>query len=630
LVPLLALLTIGGMNLGERLTDRQSARQLVGLVDLATRVTDVAHALQIERGMTGTYVTSKGAKMADTLPKARADTDTAVTALQAHLAGDRQFPSEVQAAIGEATTAARALPDQRGSVDRLEKPAPEYVTAYTTIVRELLEVLVPTAAAATDAETTRELAAVSALAQAKEASGIIRARLATAFTTDTFAPGQKELVVGSINRRQAFFDVYRGLARSENTAALETLLADDVATKVTDIETKAIATTGRFGQEPAAWFATATAFIDAERDLERQGLAAVQQDARDLAAASTRAVILTLALVLLVGALTIGLLVWTVRTIMGSLARIEVVLHGLHDGHLDERVELHGDDEITAMGASLNTALDAVEPAMTQVRVVALRLEESSAELDRVASSLRDAAGDSSTRAQDASTSADDVSHGVDSLATAGNELRVAIREISTSATSAQSIVQDAVDSAHAAAGTVSELERSSERIGEVLKSVAAISEQTNLLALNATIEAARAGEAGKGFAVVAGEVKELARETTQATEDIAHRIDRLREDTRTATARVDDIAVRVAEMSAVQSAIASAVEEQTATTAEIGDHVSRAASSTHTIAERISGVASSAQRTDEAATRTQAFAHDLAEVSRELTATVGRFRVRA
>ncbi|WP_313566875.1 methyl-accepting chemotaxis protein [Mobilicoccus sp.] len=340
--------------------------------------------------------------------------------------------------------------------------------------------------------------------------------------------------------------------------------------------------------------------------------------------------ILTLALVLFVGALTIGLLVWTVRTIMGSLARIEVVLHGLHDGHLDERVELHGDDEITAMGASLNTALDAVEPAMTQVRVVALRLEESSAELDRVASSLRDAAGDSSTRAQDPSTSADDVSHGVDSLATAGNELRVAIREISTLATSAQSIVQDAVDSAHAAAGTVSELERSSERIGEVLKSVAVISEQTNLLALNATIEAARAGEAGKGFAVVAGEVKELARETTQATEDIAHRIDRLREDTRTATARVDDIAVRVAEMSAVQSAIASAVEEQTATTAEIGDHVSRAASSTHTIAERISGVASSAQRTDEAATRTQAFAHDLAEVSRELTATVGRFRVRA
>jgi len=246
-------------------------------------------------------------------------------------------------------------------------------------------------------------------------------------------------------------------------------------------------------------------------------------------------VILTLALVLFVGALTIGLLVWTVRTIMGSLARIEVVLHGLHDGHLDERVELHGDDEITAMGASLNTALDAVEPAMTQVRVVALRLEESSAELDRVASSLRDAAGDSSTRAQDPSTSADDVSHGVDSLATAGNELRVAIREISTLATSAQSIVQDAVDSAHAAAGTVSELERSSERIGEVLKSVAVISEQTNLLALNATIEAARAGEAGKGFAVVAGEVKELARETTQATEDIAHRIDRLREDTRTA-----------------------------------------------------------------------------------------------
>ena len=155
---------------------------------------------------------------------------------------------------------------------------------------------------------------------------------------------------------------------------------------------------------------------------------------------------------------------------------------------------------------------------------------------------------------------------------------------------------------------------------------ITGIAQQTNLLALNATIEAARAGEAGKGFAVVANEVKELAQETSKATEDIGRRIEAIQSDTAAAVAAITEISGIIAEINDTQSTIASAVEEQTATTNEMGRNVTEAATGSNEIAENITGVARSASDTTAAASSTSQAADELARMASDLRQLVGQF----
>jgi len=156
--------------------------------------------------------------------------------------------------------------------------------------------------------------------------------------------------------------------------------------------------------------------------------------------------------------------------------------------------------------------------------------------------------------------------------------METSIKEISRSAADAASVATEAVTLAETTNEAVSRLGQSSSQIGKVIKVITSIAQQTNLLALNATIEAARAGEAGKGFAVVANEVKELAKETAKATEDISQRIEAIQLDSSDAVDAIAQISKIIGRINELQVTIASAVEEQTVTTSDIGRNLSEAA----------------------------------------------------
>jgi methyl-accepting chemotaxis protein len=173
---------------------------------------------------------------------------------------------------------------------------------------------------------------------------------------------------------------------------------------------------------------------------------------------------------------------------------------------------------------------------------------------------------------------------------------------------------------------TVQKLGESSAEIGKVIKVITSIAEQTNMLALNATIEAARAGEAGKGFAVVANEVKELAKETAHATDDISRMIEAIQADTKGAVDAIQQIGAVINQINDISNTIASAVEEQTATTHEISRNVVEAAKGSGEIAQNITAVAQAAETTTEGAGNSQKAATDLARMAAELQKLVAQF----
>ncbi|MEM6472371.1 MAG: methyl-accepting chemotaxis protein [Planctomycetota bacterium] len=204
------------------------------------------------------------------------------------------------------------------------------------------------------------------------------------------------------------------------------------------------------------------------------------------------------------------------------------------------------------------------------------------------------------------------------------------IKEITTNTNNAASVGKDAAEAADQSNRTVVRLGESSAEISNVIKSINSIAEQTNLLALNATIEAARAGAAGKGFAVVANEVKELAKETSKATEDIVTRITTIQNDTKEAVDAISMFNEIISQINETQTAIAGAVDHQSVMTSEISKQISEVASGTNVISDSITDVANVARETSVESQETNEAAREMEDLASELLRLVGTPRPQA
>ncbi len=249
-------------------------------------------------------------------------------------------------------------------------------------------------------------------------------------------------------------------------------------------------------------------------------------------------------------------------------------------------------------------------------------------ELTATATQMSGNAAKTSSESNNAASAAEEVATGVQTVATNTEEMAASIKEIARSANESAEMSRDTLSKAQNTNKTITQLGASSQEIGNVVKVISSIAQQTNLLALNATIEAARAGDAGKGFAVVANEVKELAKQTAKATEEITNKIGAIQKDSTNAVDAIGGIASAVEKLNGIAGAIAASVEEQNATTNEVSRVVQESSKGVEGIAQTIKVVSAAANENTQAAGQTLDAAKGLSTLAEKLKVLVKSIEV--
>ena len=368
---------------------------------------------------------------------------------------------------------------------------------------------------------------------------------------------------------------------------------------------------------------------------------------------NTMLLIILGAMVVVIGA-ALMTTAFVVRPIKTAAAMLKDIAEG--EGDLTKRMLVESQDELGEMGSWFNVFMEKLQNIVKQIALDATSLNSASSDLSTIAGQMTSGVGDMSTRTNQVSDASEEMSNNmisiaaaseqastnVNMIASAAEEMTVTVREIAHNSESAKGITHSAVVKADEASKKIDELGRIASKISSVTEVITEISEQTNLLALNATIEAARAGEAGKGFAVVANEIKELASQTSDATQEIKNQIEGVQKSTDDTVKQIEEISSVINEVNETVGTIATAVDEQAATSQEIADNVAQASkgiqevnsnvNQSSTVANTISGditaVDTLVQEISDSSNQVNIKSDELSAVADKLDELVGQFKV--
>jgi len=637
-LPILAVLVMSGLVISQQSQTVRQANQLQSLSHFSSRISDLVHELQKERGMSALFIGSRGQQMGAELEAQRRDTDgqTAIVREALRSLALSEFSAELRQSVEKGLSGLSELEAKRGDISGLKIVGPESFRFYTALITNLLAVPQESVKVSDSPAVTANLLAYFNFLAAKERAGQERATGSAGFASGQFTPPQYRILLTILAEQTAFLSSFQSYAtEAQRNTAQQTLSGPIVteAERLRRIAVEAGPEKALAGVNARDWFRITTDRIDLMKKVEdvlQRDLAALNQ-----ANAAEAWKVLTyssvFALAMLIAAVTVGFIL--ARGITRPITGMTEAMRALSRGDLSITIPGRDKrDEIGTMAEALEVFRNgmmeteelrraqegqkqrAAEERRLAMHALADKFAQSIGEVvgnvTQASSRLQETAADMARTAEETSgqstavaAASEQVTQSVQTVASATEELSASIREIAQQVAESSRMTNEAVGQARSSTQEVQGLTEAAQRIGDVVRIINDIAGQTNLLALNATIEAARAGEAGKGFAVVASEVKALASQTTKATDEIASQIKAMQEATERSARVITHIAETIDHLSQSSTAIASAVEEQGAATQEIARNVQQAAVGTTEVAGNITQVSQAANVTGSAAT---------------------------
>nr|WP_321455698.1 methyl-accepting chemotaxis protein [uncultured Cohaesibacter sp.] len=644
IIPLCAVIAVGITDLIKENNRANVAQAVSEVVALAPVVSGLVHELQKERGTSAGFIGSKGAKFADAIGGRRADTDLALSLFSSKIpeaTGHLDFPG-FKEPFEKARSELAKLQEVRSKVDDFSMKVPQMAAYYTPLIAELLNTVESVALLSNDGRVVRQMVAYIAFLQAKERAGIERAMGANGFGAGKFIEPVYRNFVGLEAMQRSFMSLFNRFGQDQ--AKKEWLeLLDGKEQKVVE-QMRAVANLSPFGADlydisGPQWFEASTRRIDRMKTIEDGIAAEIVSFASGVAASAKRDFWYIFGSLVALTILVIGLSVMVARSItkplywlsknMAHLAQndINVDILGLDRrdeiGTMARSVAIFRDNAVERQRLEKNQQAERVRERTRQHELEALvgkfrgvidqtlkSVDDQAVAMKGSAKTLSGVANHASNEANMAEQASGAASDNVQSIAGATDSMVMSVRDVAERALNANDMVNKATEIASATNREVGSLAEAVDRIGTVVGLIRDIADQTNLLALNATIEAARAGEMGKGFAVVAAEVKELASQTSKATEEIGNQIGSVQELTANAVQSIARITDTVGEISAITVSITDAVDEQETSTHRIASSIQSAstevdaarknAQSASDVIEETAGEAKSVEHTAE------------------------------
>ncbi|MFO1188203.1 MAG: nitrate- and nitrite sensing domain-containing protein [Alphaproteobacteria bacterium] len=659
-LPIVAMATLAAILISHQWHTATTIAQLRELTQFTTKVSDLAHELQKERGMSAVFLNSGGKQLAAELPAQQRTSDEQLR--QVHDA-TRQlalsaYPAEVRQAIESALAATQDLAAKREAIAAKRLTGSDASTFFTTLIGKFLSIPREAVKSSESPEITANLLSYQNYLTNKEWAGQERAAAAVGFASGQFTAPQYQALLMAIAAQRSSFERFETYATPEMRTFERQTLSGPVITEVERMRQIAV---DAGPERPLgdvtgdAWFQAATGRIDRMRLVEDRLAKDLDSLAAGQVAVAERSLAVTAGISLAATILAIGLGMWIARGITRALGGMTEAMNALAGGTMAVDIPSRDNrDEMGTMAKAVQVFKDNMVKAATleaeqarkreadieRQKVIESLIQDfeskasnaiktvasSATELVASAESLNSISENTSQRSTAVAAASEEASSNVQTVATAAEQLSSSVQEISRQVTTSSNITTKAVEEAAKTNEKVTGLAAAAQKIGDVVDLINDIASQTNLLALNATIEAARAGDAGKGFAVVASEVKSLANQTAKATDDIASQITAIQSATKDSVEAIQAITQVIKEVSEIAGSIASAIEEQGAATLEISTNVQQAAAGTQQVSSNIAGVSEATQSTGAAAGQILGAAGALSKKSEELSKDIQVF----